>query len=196
MPDERLHLDEVDDAGEIALRADRELQHGGGRAEPIRDRVVRLEEVGAEAVHLVDEAHARHAVLVGLAPDRLGLGLDAGDAVEDRDRAVEDPQRALHLDGEVHVPRRVDDVDAMVPPERGRRRGRDRDAALLLLDHVVHDRAALVHLTDLVGLAGVVQDPLGRRGLARVDVGHDPDVAVFVQGDVVRHLGSSRIRRW
>ena len=54
---------------------------------------------------------------------------------------------------------------------------RDRDAALLLLDHVVHHRGAFVHLTDLVGTARVVEDPLRRRGLARVDVGHDPDVA-------------------
>ena len=75
-----------------------------------------LEEVGAEAVHLVDEAHARDAVLVGLAPDGLGLRLHAGDAVEHRDGAVEDAQRALDLDGEVDVAGGVDDVDAVVAP--------------------------------------------------------------------------------
>ena len=53
----------------------------------------------------------------------------------------------------------------------------DGDAALLLLDHPVHDRRALVDLTDLVRAARVVEDALGRGGLARVDVGHDPDVA-------------------
>ena len=37
-----------------------------------------VEEIRAGAVHLVDEHHARHFVLVGLAPDRLGLGLHAG----------------------------------------------------------------------------------------------------------------------
>jgi hypothetical protein len=68
-------------------------------------------EVGAGAVHLVDEADARHAVLVGLAPHGLGLRLDAGDPVEHRDRAVEHAQRALHLDGEVDVAGGVDDVD-------------------------------------------------------------------------------------
>src|SRR3712207_8644242 len=41
---------------------------------------------------------SRHAVLVGLAPHRLELRLDAGDGVEDRHGAVEDAQRALHLD--------------------------------------------------------------------------------------------------
>ena len=97
--------------------------------------------------------------------------------VEHRDRAVEHAQRALDLDGEVDVAGRVDDVDPVVAPLAGGGRRRDGDAALLLLDHPVHDRGALVDLADLVGLAGVVEDALGRRGLARVDVGHDPDVA-------------------
>ena len=74
------------------------------------------EEVGADAVHLVDEADAGDVVLVGLAPDGLGLGLDAGDGVEHGDGAVEDAQRALDLDGEVDVAGRVDDVDPVVVP--------------------------------------------------------------------------------
>ena len=60
-----------------------------------------------------------HVVLVGLAPDGLGLGLDAGDRVEHRDRAVEHAQRALDLDGEVDVAGRVDDVDPAVAPLAG-----------------------------------------------------------------------------
>ena len=62
-------------------------------------------EIGAGAVELVDEAHPRHAVLVGLAPHGLGLRLDAGDAVEAGDRAVEHAQRTLDFDGEVDVAR-------------------------------------------------------------------------------------------
>jgi hypothetical protein len=37
-----------------------------------------------------------------------------------------------------------------------------------------------MHLADLVALAGVVEDPLGGRGLAGVDMRHDPDVAVIL----------------
>jgi len=48
-----------------------------------------------------------------------------------------------------------------------------------------------VHFADLVVDAGVVQDPLGGGGLARVDVGHDPDVPdlreVLLQ--INRHFG-------
>ena len=111
VPDERLHRDQVDDAAEVALGADRELHDRTLALEAVRIMSSAAEEVGADAVHLVDEADARNVVLVGLAPDRLGLRLDAGDAVEHGDRAVEDAQRALHLDGEVDVAGRVDDVD-------------------------------------------------------------------------------------
>ena len=58
----------------------------------------------------------------------------------------------------------------------------DRDAALLLLLHVVHDGRAVVHFADLVRHAGIEQDALGRRGLARVDVRGDPDVPVSLDG--------------
>ena len=123
----------------------------------------------------------RGTVLVGLAPDGLGLRLDAGDRVENGDRAVEDAQAALHLDGKVHVPGRINNVDPMVAPERRRRSRRDRDAALLLLRHPVHRRRALVHLAHLVGPPSVVEDALRRRGLARVDVRRDPDVADAIE---------------
>ena len=79
---------------------------------------------------------------------------------------------------------------AVVVPERGRRGRRDGDAALLLLLHPVHRRGALVHLADLVRLAGVVEDALGRRGLAGIDVGHDADIAVALDGNFTRHGGS------
>jgi len=58
-------------------------------------------------------------------------------------------------------------------------------AALLL--HPVHGGRALVDLTDLVVDARVEQDPLGGRGLARVDVRHDPDVADL--GEIEARLG-------
>ena len=110
------HADQVDDAAEVGLDAPRQLDDQRGRAQPVGDHLDAAVELGADPVHLVDEADPRHAVAVGLPPDGLGLRLDAGDAVEDRDRAVEHAQRALHLDGEVDVAGRVDDVDGVVTP--------------------------------------------------------------------------------
>jgi hypothetical protein len=142
-------------------------------------------ELRADAVHLVDEADPGHAVSVGLPPDSLGLRLDTGDAIEDRHGAVEDAQRALHLDREVDVAGRVDQVDGVVTPHAGGSSRRDGDATLLLLLHPVHGGCALMNLADLVVDAGVEQDPLGGRGFARVDMRHDadvPDVGEFASG--------------
>jgi hypothetical protein len=88
--DDRVVLDEVDDPEEVALGPDRQLdRHRVGR-EAIDHRLHAHDEVRAGAVHLVDVGDTRNVVLVGLAPDRLGLRLDAGDGVEYRDRAVKD----------------------------------------------------------------------------------------------------------
>ena len=180
-PDLGLHLDQVDDALEAALRTDRELDRDDVGAQALLHRPHREVEVRADLVHLVDEADAGNVVLVGLTPDLLGLWFDTFLTVEHRHGAVEHTQAALHLDGEVDVARGVDDVDLVVVPEAGGRRGRDGDAALLLLLHPVHRGRAVVNLTDLVAHTGVVEDPLGRRGLAGVDVRHDADVADLVE---------------
>ena len=184
---DRLHLDEVDDALELVLLPDRDLDGDGVRAEAVLDRLDAAPEVGAGAIELVDEAEARHAVAIGLAPDGLGLRLDTGHAVEDDDRAVEHAQAPLDLDREVHVPGRIDDVDTMVAPERRRRGSRDRDAPLLLLGHPVHGGRALMDLTDLVDLLRVEEDPLGDGRLAGVDVRDDSDVPRLAERNLSCH---------
>ena len=157
-------------------------------------------EVGADPVHLVDEADPRDLVAIGLAPDGFRLGLDACDSVEDGHRSIENTEAALHLDGEVHVPGRIDNVDSVAAPLGSCCRRGDRDPALLLLDHPVHGRGALVDLTHLVDAAGVEEDALGRRGLARVDVGHDPDVPGLLEREGARrhchrHVSTGSARR-
>ena len=175
-PEVALHLDQVDDPVEPTLDAPRQLDHERRGVEAVADHLDRAFEVGARAVHLVDEADPGDPVAVGLAPHRLGLGLHPGHRVEHGHRAVQDAQGAFDLHREVDVARRVDQVDPVVLPHARGGGGGDGDAPLPLLDHPVHLGGALVDLPDLVGLARVVQDPLGRGGLARVDVGHDPDV--------------------
>ena len=162
---------------EVDLGADRDLERDGRQAElalELRDHVGR---VGAGAVHLVDERQPGDAIPLHLAVDGDRLRLHARHGAEDQHGAVEDAERPLDLDGEVDVARGVDDVDLLVVPLDGRRGRRDRDAALLLQLHVVHLRAFAPDLLDRVALARVEQDALGQRGLARVDVGRDADVA-------------------
>ena len=183
-----LHLDEIDDAFELGLEADRQLQHHRVVAELVAQRVGHPLGVGAGAVALVDEGDARHLVALHLAVDGDRLRLHAGHRAQHQHGAVEHPQRALHLDGEVDVAGGVDDVDVVALPLHIGGGGGDGDAALPLQLHVVHGRADAVlalDVVDRVDLLGVEQDPLGERGLARVDVGRDPDVADLL--DVADH---------
>ena len=75
----------------------------------------------------------------------------------------------------------VDDVDLVVVPEAGGCRGGNGDTALLFLSHPVHGGRAIVDLTDLVRNTGVKQNALCCRGLSRIDVSHDADVADLFQ---------------
>ena len=177
VPDDGFHLDQIDHALEAVFRAHRQLHRHGVALEAFADLALHAQEVRADAVHLVDEGQPRHAVLVGLAPDGFGLRLHAADRVIDHDRAIQHAHGAFDFDGEVDVARCVDDVDAVFGivaghafPEGGGGGGRDGDAAFLLLFHPVHH--------DLVGDAGIEEDALGGRRLARVDVGADADVPV------------------
>ena len=175
----RLHVDEVDEALELVLEADRQLQEHGVQVQLLFELILRLEGVRARAVELVDEDDARDAVAAHLTVDRERLRLHTGDAAEHENRAVEHAERALHLDGEVDVAGRVDDVDVVALPEAVRRSRLDGDAAFALEIHRVHLRADTVlalHLVNGVDALGVIEDALGEGGFARVDVSTDPDV--------------------
>jgi hypothetical protein len=187
---DRLHRDQVDHALVLALQTDRELHEHGVVLELFAELFHHALGVCARAIELVDEGEARDLVAPHLAVDGHRLGLHTRHAAQHQDGAVEHAQRALHLDREVDVTRRVDDVDVvLVPLAVGGRRG-DRDAALALELHEVHGGAHLVlplHLVDAVNPLGVEEDALGERCLARVDVRADPDVADL--REVVTHRG-------
>src|SRR5690606_36642192 len=194
VPDDLLHLDQIVDAPEMLLGADRDLKEHGIALQPLLDLPIDAEEVRARAVHLVDERESRHLVFVRLPPYSFRLRLDAADRAEHGDRTVEHAQAPLDLDPEVDVPRGIDDVDPVLGtalvhplPEAGGRRRRDRDAALLLLLHPVHDGGAVMRLAELVRYARIEKYALRRRRLAGIDVRHDADVPVALEGCLPCH---------
>ena len=198
--DVSLHVDQVDDAFEGILLADGQLDGHGVGVQAVVQHLHAAEEVGAHGVHLVDVDHAGDVVVVRLAPDRLGLGLDAALGGQDGHRAVQHAQRTLDLNGEVNVAGGVDDVDAVtvrleggrvmlsfgMAPVAGGSGGGDGDTTLLLLHHPVHRSGTVMHFADLVVDAGVVQDTLGGGGFACVDVSHDTDISGLLQRNVSR----------
>src|SRR3546814_17636606 len=76
--------------------------HGMG-FKPSLELIVYLEEIGAGAIHLVDESQTGDAVFVGLTPYGFGLRLHTADRAINHARAIEHAHRAFHLDGEVNV---------------------------------------------------------------------------------------------
>ncbi len=186
--DDGFHLDEIDDALERVLRADRQLDGNCVRLEALMHHLDDIVEICASDVHLVDIRHARNVVLLSLAPYGFRLGLDAAACGQDRHSAIEDAQGALDLYRKVHMARRINDVDTMAFPMASRRSGRDRDAALLLLDHPVHRRSAVMHLTNLVVDTRVEEDTLSSRRLTGIDVCHDTDIPSFFKGILSCHF--------
>ena len=175
-PDDRLHRDQVDHSDELGFLSDGNLNRDGLGVEALADGIDGMLEIGTHLVNLVDKTNSRNAVFIGLPPDFFRLRLHAMHRVKHRNRAVEHAQRPLDFRREIDVAGRINNIDANVAPGAGRRGGRNRDAALLLLLHPVHGGSAFVHLSDTVRLSRIKQDALRRSGLTGIDVGHDADV--------------------
>ncbi len=112
-----------------------------------------------------------------LAEHEAGLRERALGGVHEQHHPVHHRQAALDLAAEVGVARGVDEVELHVAVADRRVLGEDRDAALALLVHRVHDQVG--EPLGLVGgeHAGLAQHRVDQRGLAVVDVGDDRDVA-------------------
>ena len=136
-------------------------------------------------VDLVEDRDQREVLAQGEVDVGERLRLDALGRVDDEDRALAGLQAVADLVGEVDVAGRVDEVQAVdqaVP--RGvlepRRAGLDRDALLALEVHRIEDLARHLPRVDRVGH---LEQAIGERGLAVIDVGDDREVAQAVLGD-------------
>ena len=92
------------------------------------------------------------------------------------------------------MPRSIDNIDTMLRkllvhsiPEAGGGSGRDRNATLLLLLHPVHGGIAVVDFTDFVRDTGIEQDAFSGRRLTGIDVSHDADIAITINGCCTGH---------
>ncbi len=188
-PDDGAVLHQVHNTFEISLVPDREHDRHRIRFQHVTHLLAYSQEVGSLPVHLVHKAHARDLIIVRQAPVRLGLGLHAVNGAEQEDKTVEYPQGAVHLNGEIHVPGGVDDIEVIgfgfvgrlavfqrEFPGTGGRRGGNRNPAFLLLLHPVHGGSAVMDFSDLVAYACIKKDAFGSRSLSGVDVRRNTDV--------------------
>ena len=196
-----LHLEQVDDAFKGFLFANGQLNGHSIGFQTLFNHVQNTIEVCAHDIHLIDVNHARNVIFVGLVPNSLRLRLHAALCAHDSNRTVQHTQGTLHLYGEIHVTRCVDDVNSVsvlfgksrimqklgvAPVTSGSSRS-NRDTTLLLLCHPVHRRSAVVRFTNLVIDACVEQDTLGGGSFTGVDVSHNADVSCHLKRNVSRH---------
>ncbi|GAD09533.1 hypothetical 66.3 kda protein in hag2 5'region [Gluconobacter frateurii NBRC 103465] len=176
-PDDGAHLNEIDNTNEVFFSTDWQLQRNCNDVQLLFQRAESVVEVCTRTVELVDEDDARNVIAVSKTPVGLGLRLHACNTFDHEDGAIEHAERTVHFDVEVNVARGVDDIDAVVVPLTRHGSGRDGDAALTLLRHVIGGGVAVVDFTDLMGDTRVVQDALGRGGLTSIDMCGNTDVA-------------------
>ena len=160
---------------------------GGVDADDILDLLAHPVGLGGGQVDLVEDRHDLVVVVDGLVDIGQGLGLDALAGVHHQDRALAGGERAGDFVGEVHVARRVHQIEdiglavvGLVVQPNGLRL--DGDAALAFDLHRVEH--LLLHLTRGQA-AGLLDQPVGEGGFAVVDVGHDGEVADV--GKLSRH---------
>ena len=135
--------------------------------------------LGRGEVHLVEHRHDLVVVVHRLVGVGQRLRLDPLGRVDDQQRALAGGERAAHLVGEVHVAGGVHQVDHVLRAVRravGEAHGLrlDGDAALALELHGVEHLAG--HLA-LLQAAAALDQAVGERRLAVIDVGDDRDVA-------------------
>ena len=188
--DVSLHAEQIDDALEVVLAADGDLDGHDLRAEGLAQALDGEREVGALAVEHVAEEDAREAAFVGARPEPLGLDLDAEDAVDDHEGRLDDPQRGDGVGEEARVAGRVEEIEAESLALDVRKAGRQAELPALLVVVVVGDGRAVDHVPQAIDHAGLVQQALEQRslaGTAMADEGDVPDLAWVV------HPGSPRV---
>ena len=106
------------------------------------------------------------------------MRLYAAGATENTHTAIEDLQRTIYLDREVHVSGCVDNIQTVFVPFATGRSGLNRNTALLFLVHEVRRGFAIMDFTGLMNLAGKLENAFRRRRFTRVDVGKNTDISV------------------
>ena len=157
------------------------MQHGvlGRDADDVLDLADHALGIRRRQIDLVDDGQHLEPLLDGRVAVRHALRLDALPRVDDEQRTVARRERPRYLVGEVDVPRRVDEIDLIVEPvarailQRDALR-LDRDAALALEVHRVEH--LILHLARRKPSAQL-NEPIGERGLAVIDVRDDGEIA-------------------
>ena len=142
------------------------------------DHLFGARDVGGRQIDLVDDRNDFEAVIDGEIRVGEGLGFNALGGIDDEQGAFARSQRARDFVGKIDVARGVDEVELVHFAVLGEvihanGVGLDGDAALAFEVHGVED--LLLHLAG-GERAGELEQAVGERGFAMIDVGDDGEV--------------------
>ena len=174
----------LDDCLEHFLDADAFLgagedRVGGIEADDFLDLLLGALDVGARQIDLVDHRNNFEAVIEREINVGQRLRLDPLARIDDQQRTLARGQAARDFVGEIDVSGSVDQVEDVALAVPGRvveadRARLDRDAALAFEVHRVEE---LVFRFAHRERAGALEDPIGKRGLAVIDMRDDRKIA-------------------
>src|SRR6059058_1118244 len=173
----RAHVQEVDDARELVLCPDRQVDRDAVLAQLLLQRAEHAEEIGALAVEHVHEQNARQVALRRPGPVPSRLHLDTHHAAHDEQRTFDDAKRGDRVSDESRVAGRVDQVDLAVLPLRVADARGERHVSSLLVLVPVGNRRPRLDRPEPVRRAGLEQHRFHERRLSRPAVSDDGDVA-------------------
>ena len=135
---------------------------------------------GAREVGFVDEYKGGDLSRPQQPPQGQGVALDAGGRADDQNGAVQHIQRPLHLRGEIHMPRGVQQGGVEVVGQvKGGLLGEDGDAPLPFQCEGIEKGVAVIHPPKGADGAGDIQHGLRKSRFSGVHMGQNADDGTF-----------------
>ena len=112
-------------------------------------------------------------------PQGAGVALNPVGAADDQNGIVQHLEGALHLRGEVHVPRCVQQGNGQILERQHCLLGEDRDAAFPLLAVGIQKGILVIHPAQLAQPPASIEQSLRQSGLTRVNMGQQTHGKLF-----------------
>lgn len=168
---------EIDDALERRLLADRDLHGNDARAESDAQLLDDAVKVRVFAIHLIDEERTRQQGLLRILPNALCLHLDACRRGNDDECAVCCGERSLHVADKVRIARRIKEIDLVILPFAGDELRADRHAAAQFFRLMVNRARLVFDAAETLCSTCIKKASVEQARLARLAMSNDGDVS-------------------
>ena len=171
-----LHPDQVHDAAQVLLLANRQFQRNHRTPERFGQRLQHALGVGALPVHPTGHNQPRRFVFLAVAPHPLGDHFHTGHSIHHDNRCLHRGKRQFGLVDKHAEPGCIHDVDLGAAPLHVGQAAGERHLACDFLVVIVGSGGAIVHPAEPLGGAGGEQHGRDQRGLPGMSVPDHRDI--------------------